>query len=138
MKDLQDANALIAAVDDDEAVRSAISSLLRSVGYRCIGFGSAEAFLEFGGLTETDCALFDIRMPGMDGLDLQITLAERKCKIPVIYVTASPDAELRARAFRQGAIAFLTKPFGEEDLLDAIDHALCGGPQAVQPASGNS
>jgi len=73
----------------------------------------------------------------MDGLDLQRTLAEMKCEIPVIYVTASSDAELRDRAFRQGAIAFLVKPFGDEDLLDAIDHALCGGPEAVQPASGN-
>ena len=137
MKDLHDSHALIAAVDDDEAVRSAISSLVRSVGYRCVGFDSAEDFLESGGLSDTDCALLDIRMPGMNGLDLQSMLGEMKCKIPVIYVTASPDTELRERAFRQGAIAFLVKPFGDEDLLDAIDHALCGGPQAVQPASGN-
>src|SRR5580704_5356557 len=133
MNGSHDGNALIAAVDDDEAVRSAISSLLRSVGYRCIGFDSAEAFLEFGGLTDTDCALFDIRMPGMDGLDLHTTLGEMKCEIPVIYVTASSEAGLRERAFRQGAVAFLVKPFGDEDLLDAIDRALCGGPQAVLP-----
>ena len=136
MNGSHDGNALIAAVDDDEAVRSAISSLLRSVGYRCIGFDSAEAFLDSEDFTDTDCALLDIRMPGMNGLDLQSTLGEMKCKIPVIYVTASPDAELLKQAFRQGAVAFLVKPFGDEDLLDAIDQALCGGPQSVQPASG--
>ena len=137
MKDLHDGNALIATVDDDEAVRSSISSLVRSVGYRCIGFDSAEAFLESEGLCNTDCALLDIRMPGMDGLDLHSTLGEMKCEIPVIYVTGSSEAGLRERAFRQGAVAYLAKPFGDEDLLDAIDRALCGGPQAVQPASGN-
>jgi len=137
MKDFHDGNALIAAVDDDEAVRSAISSLVRSVGYRCISFGSAEDFLVSAGLSVTDCALLDIRMQGMDGLDLQRALAEMKCEIPIIYVTASSDAQLRERAFRQGAIAFLVKPFGDEDLLDAINQALCDGPHDAWQASGS-
>ena len=99
--------ALIAAVDDDEGVRAAISSLIRSVGYRCVTFASAEALLESGRLSDTDCMLLDIRMPGMNGLELQLILDEMNREIPIIYVTATSDGAMRERAFNQGAAAFI-------------------------------
>jgi FixJ family two-component response regulator len=116
----------VAVVDDDDAVRAAISSLVRSAGCRCATFESAEDFLESGGLGETDCILLDIRMPGMDGRDLHLVLRRMNCHIPVIYVTATADGASRNRAFRQGATAVLPKPFDDEELLGAIHTALNG------------
>jgi FixJ family two-component response regulator len=124
-------SAVISVVDDDDAVCDAISSLVRSAGYRCVAFGSAEAFLKSGRLGDTECILLDIRMLGMSGLDLQLALCEMNCEIPVIYVTAASDNASRARAFRQGAAAFIVKPFGDEDLLNAIHHALSGPVSTV-------
>jgi FixJ family two-component response regulator len=117
---------LVAVVDDNDAVRHAISSLVRSAGYDCVAFGSAEGLLKFGDLCKTDCILLDIRMPGIDGLDLHLRLHEMNRRIPVIYQTAVPDDVLRERAFRQGAVAFLTKPFHDEELLSAIHDSLHG------------
>jgi FixJ family two-component response regulator len=126
MAELGPHSALIAVVDDEHGICHAVSSLLRSAGYRCVAFGSAEAFLESGRLADTDCLLLDVRMPGMDGTDLHLRLKQMLCHIPVIYVTAALDARLRERAFRQGAIAFLPKPFDDEELLSAIHAALNG------------
>ena len=113
----------IAIVDDDAAIRDAISTLLRSGGYRCVAFASAESFLVSGYECDADCLLLDVRMPGMSGLDLHHWI-NRKCQVPVMYVTASTDPALRARAFSQGAFAFFTKPFEDQDLLDAIHSTL--------------
>jgi FixJ family two-component response regulator len=115
---------LIAVVDDNDAVQHAISSLVRSAGYDCVAFGSAEGLLKSGDLCRTDCILLDIHMPGIDGLDLQLRLNEMNRRIPVIYQTAVPDGALRERAFCQGAVSFLTKPFHDEELLNAIHDAL--------------
>lgn len=121
--------AQIAVIDDDHGICHAISSLVRSAGYRCATFGSAEAFLASGRLGDTDCITLDIRMPGMDGLDLQLILSQMNCDIPTVYVTATVDSAARERAIRQRAVAFLAKPFDDEDLLNAIDDALNGsGP----------
>src|ERR1700676_70864 len=109
--------SLIGVVDDDESVRDALSSLIRSAGYRCAVFPSAEAFLDSGQLGETDCALLDVRMPGLSGLQLQARLREIRSSLPVIFVTAQADEELRKRALRNGAAAFLGKPFNDEALL---------------------
>jgi FixJ family two-component response regulator len=125
MEGLDASAALIAIVDDDCAGRASIGSLLRSAGYCCIAYESAEAFLESGGM-DAHCLLLDVRMPGMNGLDLQLILKEMSCEIPIVYLTASTDTALRERAFRQGANGFLGKPFVEEDLLNAIRIALSG------------
>jgi FixJ family two-component response regulator len=116
--------SLIGVVDDDESIRDALSSLLRSAGYKCALFPSAEAFLESGRLSETDCMLLDIQMPGLTGLELQLQLREMKCSIPVIFVTAHADHHLRAKALAQGATAFFGKPFSDGALLGAINSAL--------------
>ena len=112
--------ALVAVVDDDAAVRVAISSLLRSAGYRCATFDSAEVFLASGRMNEIDCVLLDIRMPGMSGLDLHLALTQMNHTAPVTYVTATHDSGLRERALSQGAAAFLAKTFDDEHLLNAI------------------
>ena len=112
--------ALVAVIDDDAAVCEAISSLLRSAGYRCATFDSAEVFLASGRVSEIDCVLLDISMPGMSGLDLHLALTRMTHPAPVIYVTATHDGGLRERALSQGAAAFLSKTFEDEQLLDAI------------------
>jgi len=116
--------ALVAVVDDDLAVRVAMSSLLRSAGYRCAIFDSAETFLASGSLRDVHCMLLDIRMSGMSGLDLHRMLRRMSCEIPVIYVSAAHDVGSRERALAQGAKAFLTKAFADEDLLKVIRTAL--------------
>jgi FixJ family two-component response regulator len=116
----------VAVVDDDSAVREAISSLLRSAGYRCAIFDSAETFLASASLRDVHCMLLDVRMPGMSGLDLHQMLRRMSCDVPVIYVSAADDVGSRERALAQGAVAFLTKAFADEDLLKAIRTALNG------------
>jgi FixJ family two-component response regulator len=116
--------SVIGIVDDDEPVREAISSLIRSAGYKCAVFPSAEAFLESDGIESTDCLVLDVRMPGLSGLDLQGILAKEHFQVPIIFVTAHADDEVRARALKEGAVAFLGKPFSDDALLGAIHSAL--------------
>ena len=115
---------IIGVVDDDESVRDALSSLIRSAGYRCELFPSAEAFLESNRMGQTDCMLLDVQMPGLSGIELQARLRKMNCPVPVIFVTAHADKALRARALRDGATAFLEKPFNDDVLLGAIGSAL--------------
>ncbi len=117
-------NPLIAVVDDDASMRGALRNLLRSVGFRAAAFASAEEFLHASQLQDTACAIVDVRMPGMSGLELQQHLATIQYPIPLIFITAHGDAEARARALRAGAVDFLYKPFSEEVLLRAIQSAL--------------
>jgi FixJ family two-component response regulator len=114
-------------VDDDEAVRDALSSLIRSAGYQCRLFPSAEAFLESNGLVETDCILLDVQMPGLSGIELQARLRRMNCPVPVIFVTAHADDSTRAKALGDGAKAFLAKPVSDDVLLTTIGSALNGG-----------
>jgi FixJ family two-component response regulator len=118
--------SLIGVVDDDESVRDALSSLIRSAGFQCALFSSAEEFLDSGPL-ETDCLLLDIRMRGQSGLELQERLHELNVAIPVIFVTGHADDGLRARALKQGAVAFFAKPFDDEALLGAVQAAIQSG-----------
>jgi len=113
----------IAVVDDDEDVQHSISNLLRSSGYRCEVYGSAEVFLDACGSLQPDCAIIDFRMPGLNGLELQRLLEERGHAIPIIMVTANKD-RVRAQALELGAVAVLGKPFEGEVLLAAIRSAL--------------
>jgi FixJ family two-component response regulator len=109
-------------VDDDESVRQAIESLLKSVGYRVEVFASAEEFLNSPRLPETECLILDARMSGMTGLMLPRHLIAAGSRSPIIIITAHGDDE--AQAFAVGAVAFLRKPFSEEALLGAVQSAL--------------
>jgi FixJ family two-component response regulator len=115
---------LIAVVDDDDALRNSLDDLLQSVGFRVHGFASAEAFLQAQPAPETACLLLDVRLPGMNGLELQRQLGVMHRRIPIIFVTAYADDGVRAHAPAAGAIAVLSKPCREADLLHAIDAAL--------------
>ena len=115
---------LIAVVDDDAAIREAVESLLRSVGFRTAVFASAEDLLQDGQLQATACLIVDVRMPRMSGLELQRQLARADCPMPIIFITAHSDEATRARALRAGAVAFLDKPFSDEVLLRAVHAAL--------------
>src|SRR2546426_2649528 len=108
-------NPLIAVVDDDASMRGALRNLLRSVGFRAAAFASAEEFLQASQIQDTACAIVDVRMPGMSGLELQQHLATIQYPIPLIFITAHGDAEARARALRAGAVDFLYKPFRSEE-----------------------
>ena len=114
----------ISVVDDDDSVRESLSGLIRSVGFGVMVFASAEEFLNSSHLSDTNCLILDVRMPGMNGLELQRRLAASHRSIPVIFITAHGDEEARVRALNGGAVEYLLKPFSEEALLKAIDTAL--------------
>lgn len=115
---------LVAIVDDDESMRSALLGLLRVLGLEARAFGSAEEFLESGQQHQTACLIADIRMPGMSGLELQAKLNADRCRIPTIFITAHGDAKMRLQALRAGAVEFLAKPFDDEALLTSVRAAL--------------
>ena len=115
---------LISIVDDDDSLRSSLGNLLRSVGFRVREFASADAFRGSQDLRETACLILDVRMPGMNGLELQEYIVAAAWRLPIVFVTSHVDDDARARAHAAGAIAFLYKPFREQELLDAIDTAL--------------
>jgi|SRR3984893_12540725 len=117
-------NKVIAIVDDDEAVRIALEGLLRSAGLTARVFESAENFLESGQQLQTACLIADIRMPGMSGLELQAKLNAERCRIPIVFITAHGDAQMRMQALRAGAVEFLAKPFNDEALLETVRAAL--------------
>jgi FixJ family two-component response regulator len=115
---------LIAIVDDDELMRSALQSMLKSVGLSSLAFASAEEFLKSGQHQQTACLIADIRMPGMPGLELQAKLNAENCRIPTIFITAHGDTKMRMQALRAGAVEFLSKPFDDEVLLENVRAAL--------------
>lgn len=122
----KDSAARIAIVDDDPWVRRSLDRLMRSAGFKTECFGSAEEFLE-----STDdflgCVILDLKLPGMNGLELQRRLADEDRKIPIVFVSAHDDRASKSQALKAGATAFLNKPFGDETLLDAVDSALRPG-----------
>ena len=115
---------MVAIVDDDELMRSALQGMLKSVGLPSQAFASAEDFLKSGQQHETACLIADIRMPGMSGLELQAYLNAERCRIPTIFITAHGDTKMRMQAVRAGAVEFLAKPFDDEALLESIRAAL--------------
>jgi FixJ family two-component response regulator len=115
---------LVSVVDDDESVRRTTNRLIESFGFRAAVFESAEIFLSSGQLHDTSCLIVDVRMPGVNGLQLQSQLAAAGCRIPIIFITAYDDKESRRRAMQAGAVAFLRKPFSDEQLLEIIRSAL--------------
>ena len=118
------ASPLVAIVDDDDLFRRSIERLVRAAGFRVEAFGSAEEFLERGSLDRTACAILDMRLPGMNGLDLQQRLITTSRPMPIVFVSAHDEAVMRANAFKAGAIAFLKKPFDNITLLNALQRAL--------------
>jgi FixJ family two-component response regulator len=115
---------MVAVIDDDELVRTALQELLRSVGLPARSFASAEEFLNSGQQQQTRCLIADICMPGMSGLELQAKLSVDHCKIPTIFITAHGDEKIRLQALRAGAVEFLTKPFDDEALIEKVRAAL--------------
>jgi FixJ family two-component response regulator len=115
---------VISIVDDDEAVRLALRSLVRSLGYVSNVFVSAEEFLESSYLNETSCLISDVQMPGMNGIELQNRLKRLDCRTPVIFVTAFPDERNRSRALEAEAIGFMEKPFEGRAMIQLIETAL--------------
>ena len=114
----------ICIVDDNEAVRESIGSLLHSVGYQTSLFASGDAFLNSDGARLADCLILDVRMDGLGGLELQHRLTHMGCSIPTIFISGDADEGLRAKALQQGAVAWLDKPLQVEVLLRTIDLAL--------------
>jgi FixJ family two-component response regulator len=115
---------LVAIVDDDELFRRSIERLVRSAGFRVEVFGSAEEFLERGDMDRTACAILDMKLPGMSGLDLQQRLIATPTPIPIVFVSAHDETTMQANALRAGAVAFLRKPFDNRTLLDALSRSI--------------
>ena len=115
---------LLCVVDDDEMLRESLPELLREFGFAARAFSSGQEFLSSDYMNETRCLILDVAMPGMSGLDLQKELKRRGQAIPIIFITAQRDEDIRRQAFTQGAVKFLYKPFSDSDLLDAINAAL--------------
>jgi len=121
---IQSTTKLVAIVDDDDLMRSALQGMLKSVGLPSQAFASAEEFLKSGQQKQTTCLIADIRMPGISGLELQAKLNAECCRIPTIFITAHGDTKMRMQALRAGAVEFLSKPFDDEALLGSIRAAL--------------
>src|SRR6202049_226712 len=116
--------SVVFVIDDDPSVRSSIKILLESVGLEVELFGSTKEFLLGRPADRPSCLVLDIRLPGVSGLDFQRQLAEAKINIPIIFISAHGDVPMTVRAMKAGAIEFLTKPFRDQDLLDAVHVAL--------------
>lgn len=115
---------LVAIVDDDQSVRSALYGLMKAVGLEARTFASAEEFLESEDPRRTGCLIADVRMPGMSGLELQARLNAAECRIPTIFITAHGDDKTRSRALQAGALDFIPKPFNNRALVASIRAAL--------------
>jgi FixJ family two-component response regulator len=111
-------------VDDDDLVRASIQGLLKSVGLRSEAFGTAQEFLQSKRPDGPSCLVLDVRLPGVNGLDFQHQLVDAGIRIPVIFITGHGDIPMTVKAMKSGAVEFLTKPFRDQDLLDAIHQAL--------------
>jgi len=119
-----DGNEMVFVIDDDESIRESLKSLMRSVGLGVETFASAQEFLQSTRPDVPACLILDVRMPGLSGLDLQRELFNANIHIPIIFITGHGDIPMSVRAMKAGAVEFLTKPFRDQDLLDAIQQAL--------------
>ena len=115
---------MVIVVDDDVSIREALKNLLRSVGLKAKTFGKAEEFLSSEPVSAPSCLILDVRLPGQSGLDVQRQLAETNHQIPIVFITGHGDIPMSVRAVKAGAVEFLTKPFRDQDLLDAVRQAL--------------
>jgi FixJ family two-component response regulator len=117
---------MISIIDDDASMREATSGLVRSLGYATATFASAEEFLDSARLAETACVITDVQMKGLSGVELQDRLVTGGHQMPIVFMTAFPDARIRDRVMEAGAIGFLNKPFEDESLIACLDSALQG------------
>jgi FixJ family two-component response regulator len=118
---------MISIVDDDESIREATKSLVRSLGYQVATFGSAEEFLGSAEKMSTACLITDVQMPGLGGVELQDRLIADGHHMPTIFISAFPDERVQRQVLGSGAIGYLHKPFGEDQLIECIDTALKRG-----------
>ena len=116
--------ATVFVVDDDAGMRASITGLLKSVGLRSESFGTAEGFLRSNRSDAPSCLVLDVSLPGINGLDFQQKLADAGVQVPIIFITGHGDIPMTVKAMKSGAVEFLTKPFHDQDLLDAIQQAL--------------
>lgn len=130
--DQGDSQPVVFIVDDDESVRRAVSNLVRSIGLRAETFASALEFLAAQHLDGPCCLILDVRLPGISGLDFQTELAKAKKETPIIFLTGHADIPMSVKAMKAGAVEFLTKPFREQDLLDAVQEALTRARSAYE------
>jgi FixJ family two-component response regulator len=121
---MKPAEPIVFVVDDDPSVREALEGLFRSVGLRCELFGSAQEFLNRKRPEGPACLVLDVRLPGLSGPALQRELAAAEFELPIVFITGHGDVPMAVRAMKAGAVEFLTKPFCDQELLDAIHHAL--------------
>jgi len=121
---MTEAKALVWVIDDDETVRQSLKNLLRSVGLRVEAFASGQEFLKAQKEDAPGCLVLDVRLPGLSGLDLQKRMAEAGTRMPVIFITGHGDIPMTVQAMKGGAVEFLTKPFRDQELLDAVHQAL--------------
>jgi len=121
---MTEAQAIVFVVDDDEGMRQSLKNLIGSVGLRVEAFASAQEFLRSKVIDVPGCLVLDVRLPGLSGLDLQKRIADAGIAIPIIFITGHGDIPMTVRAMKTGAVEFLTKPFRDQDLLDAIQQAL--------------
>jgi FixJ family two-component response regulator len=121
---MTDPTAVVFVVEDDTSMRNALKSLLRSVGLKVELFESGQEFLQHKLPDVPSCLVLDVRLPGLSGLDVQRELTKGKVRIPIIFITAHGDIPMSVRAMKAGAVEFLTKPFRDQDLLDAIQSSL--------------
>ena len=121
---MSEVDAIIFVVDDDAGMHEALQRLLRSVGLRVATFASAREFLQHGGADVPGCLVLDVRLPGLSGLDLQREMAAAQLDLPIIFITGYGDIPMTVQAMKAGAVEFLTKPFRDQALLDAIQQAL--------------
>ena len=124
---------MISIIDDDRSVREAVKSLIRSLGYEAVTFASAEEYLRSDIIDGTSCLITDLRMPGMSGIELQERLIADGHRIPVIFMTAFFDENIRRRTLRAGAFGFLNKPFEDESLIRCLDKALNNDETGLTP-----
>ena len=117
-------NAIVLVVEDDESVRRALANLFQSVGLEVMLFGSASEMLQSGLPANASCLVLDVRLPGLSGLDFQAELAKTNTHIPIIFMSGHGDIPMTVRAMKGGAIDFLTKPFRDQDMLDAVSAAI--------------
>jgi len=117
-------STLISVVDDDESSRESLPALLETLGFTAAAFASAEEFLASDALSSTQCLILDVSMPGMSGPELQAELSRRQLQIPIIFITAHRDRDLRADLIARGAVECLFKPFNERELRAALDRAV--------------
>jgi FixJ family two-component response regulator len=116
--------SVVYVVDDDSDIRDGLKLLLESVGVTCVSFSSTKDFLNSRQVGDANCLILDIRLPGLGGLDFQEELAKSRIKTPIIFITGHGDIPMSVRAMKAGAVEFLTKPFREQDILDAVRLAL--------------